>query len=227
MGAYVTNDIMRNLVFGNFMEPDAEHKTYDEIEDWTKLEKIINYYLNEYNSSALIPMNLFLFKYSIEHITRVSRALQMPQGHLIAVGCGGSGRKTTIKLAACMGGAELFDFDFKEGYSIKDWRDDMKKVLLAAGLSARSTILIYSDPNVDNATEFMNDIVTVIDNSELPNLFQSDDKTKIMDAMQLVVKRSVSFNVFQNASKFSRISLTRYKNINLGGNHRHNTSSSV
>lgn len=191
MGAYVTNDIMRNLVFGNFMEPDAEHKTYDEIEDWTKLEKIINYYLNEYNSLTEIPMNLTLFKYSIEHITRISRALQISQGHLMAVGHGGSGRKTSIKLAACMAGAELFNFDYGENYSMKHWRDDMKKVLFAAGLTARSTILIYPDPNVKNSSDFMNDIVTVMDNSELPNLFQTDDKTRIMDAMQLVAKKSV------------------------------------
>lgn len=191
MGAYVTNDIMRNLMFGNFMEPDAENKTYDEIEDWTKLEKIINYYLNEYNSSAMIPMSLTLFKYSIEHITRASRALQLPQGHLIAVGYGDSGRKTAIKLAACMAGAELFQFDFKESYTVTDWKDDMKKVLLAAGLNAHSTIFIYPDPNIKNAADFMSDIVTVMDNSELPNLFQSDDKTKIMDAMQSVAKKSV------------------------------------
>lgn len=202
MGAYVTNEFMRNLVFGNFMEPDAEHKLYDEIEDWTKLEKIINYYLNEYNSSAEIPMNLTFFKYSIEHIARASRAFQLPRGHLIAVGCGGSGRKASIKLAACMAGAELFDLKFKDNYSMSDWRDDMKKVLLAAGMSDRSTILIYSDPNVEHSIDFMNDIITVMDNSELPNLFQSDDKTKIMDAMQLVAKQSVCIHGMTIAFKW-------------------------
>lgn len=195
MGAYVTNEFMRNLVFGNFMEPDAEPKLYDEIEDWTKLEKIINYYLNEYNSSTEIPMNLTLFKYSIEHIARVSRALHLRRGHLIAVGCGGSGRKTSIKLAACMAGAELFNLNFTENYAIKEWRDDIKRVLLAAGMSERSTILIYPDSNTKHSVEFMDDIVTIIDNSELPNLFQSDDKTKIMDAMQSVAKKSVGIHL--------------------------------
>lgn len=193
MGAYVTNEVMRNLVFGNFMEPDAEHKTYDEIEDWNKLEKIINYYLNEYNSSAEIPLNLTLFKYSIEHITRISRALQIPQGHLMAVGYGGSGRKICIKLAASMAGAELFDLEFRKNYTPEDWRDDLRNVLLSAGLNSRSTILIYSDPKSKHASDFMTDIVTIMDNSELPNLFHSEDKTKIMDAMQLVAKESVGF----------------------------------
>lgn len=195
MGAYVTNEIMRNLMFGNFMEPDAdaEHKTYDEIEDWNKLEKIINYYLNEFNSSAEIPLNLTLFKYSIEHIARISRALMIPQGHLITVGYGGSGRKTSIKLAACMAGADLFNFDYRDSYTMKEWKDDMKQVLMTAGLNARSTILLYPDPNIKHSVDFMGDIVTVMDNSELPNLFQSDDKIKIMDAMQLVAKKSVGF----------------------------------
>lgn len=195
MGAYVTNQIMRNLMFGNFMEPDAEHKTYDEIEDWSKLEKIIQYYLNEHNehnrSESVIPMNLTLFKYSIEHIARASRALQMPQGHLLAVGDGDLGRRTAIKLAACMAGAELFEFDFKESYTMDQWKEDIKQVLLAAGLNARPTILMYPDPNVRNASDFMNDIVTVMDNSELPNLFESDDKSKIMDAMQSIAKKMV------------------------------------
>lgn len=119
MGAYVNNDVMRNLVFSNFMEPDAEHKTYDEIEDWTKLEKIIIYYLNEYNTSTQMPLNLTLFKYAIEHIVRISRALQMPQGHLIAVGNDSSENVKMIKLAASMAGAKLFNFNFHKSYSMK------------------------------------------------------------------------------------------------------------
>lgn len=197
MGAYVTNQIMRNLMFGNFMEADAEHKTYDEIEDGTKLEKTIQYYLNEYNrSESVIPMHLTLIKYSIEHIVRASRALQMPQGHLLAVGDGDLGRKTAIKLAACMAGAELFEFDFKDSYTMEEWKEDIKQVLLAAGLNAKTTILLYPDPNIRNASEFMNDIVTVMENSELPNLFESDDKSKIMDAMQSLAKTMVCASFF-------------------------------
>lgn len=183
------------------MEPDAEHKTYDEIEDWSKLEKIIQYYLTEYNrSESAIPMNLTLFKYSIEHIARASRALQMPQGHLLAVGDGDLGRRTAIKMAACMAGADLFEFDFKESYTMDQWKEDIKQVLLAAGLNARPTILMYPDPNIRNASDFMNDIVIVMDNSELPNLFESDDKSKIMDAMQSIAKKMVCISCVWGAA---------------------------
>lgn len=192
VGANVTTETMRNLVFGNFMEPDAVQKTYDEIDDWQKLEKIINYYLNEFNSTSDVPMDLVLFKYSIEHICRISRALQIPQGHLIAVGYGGSGRKTSVKLAATMSGAELFQFEFTRDYSLREWRDDIKKVLMTAGMSEKGVFFLYSDSNRKDSEAFMNDIVTLMDVSELPNLFQSEDKAKIMDAMQAAAKKAVS-----------------------------------
>lgn len=191
LGASVTNETMRTLVFGNFMEPDAVHKTYDEIDDWTKLEKMVNYYLNEYNAVAEIPMNLTLFRYSIEHLTRVLRCLHLRNGHLIAMGNGGSGRMTSIKLAACMAGSQLFHFNFHQNYSLQNWREDVKNALIATGLNGKHTILLYPDPKSKYSTEFMDDIVALMDNFDLPNLFQSDDKTKIMDAMQAVAKQSV------------------------------------
>lgn len=191
LGASVTKETMQTLVFANFMEPDAVHKTYDEIEDWTKLEKIVNYYLNEYNAVSEIPMNLTLFRYSIEHLTRVSRSLHMRNGHLIAMGNGGTGRITSIKLAACMAGSQLFHFDFNQNYSIQNWKEDVKNALIATGLNGKHTILLYPDPKLKYSTEFMDDIIALMHNSDLPNLFQTDDKTKIMDAMQVVALQSV------------------------------------
>lgn len=61
---------MRDLIFGNFMEPDADPKIYDEVDDGAKLEKIMQFYLNEYNRNATSPMDLVLFHFAIEHIAR-------------------------------------------------------------------------------------------------------------------------------------------------------------
>lgn len=61
---------MRDLIFGNFMEPDADPKIYDEVDDNGKLEKIMQFYLNEYNRTAVTPMDLVLFHFAIEHIAR-------------------------------------------------------------------------------------------------------------------------------------------------------------
>lgn len=188
--ACVTNDVMRALVFGNFMEPDAEQKNYDEIDDWTKLEKCVQYYLNEYNAQMAVPLDLVLFRFCIEHISRISRALQLPQGHCLIVGQSGSGRRSAIRLAVSMAGAKLFELHA----ATVDWRENVKKALIAAGTSGKMTVVLYtcaSNAN-DNDLPFLDDIVTIMNCCELPNLFQSDERAKIIDTMQSAAKESVS-----------------------------------
>lgn len=188
--AGVTNSVMRTLVFGNFMEPDAEQKYYDEIDDWTKLEKCVQYYLNEYNAQMAVPLDLVLFRFGIEHISRISRALQLPQGHCLVVGNSGSGRRSAIRLAVSMAGAELFVLHA----ATADWRENVKRLLIAAGTNGKMTVLLYtctSDANADDIP-YLDDIVTIVNCCELPNLFQSDERAKIIDAMQTTAKESVS-----------------------------------
>lgn len=69
-GVTLCNESMRSLMFGNYMEPDADPRVYDEVDNMPKVERIMNYYLNEYNAKADIPLSMILFRAAIEHISR-------------------------------------------------------------------------------------------------------------------------------------------------------------
>lgn len=66
----VTENDLRNLFFGNYLEPGSELKVYNEVESYGKLEQLMHYYLREYNKFANASMDLVLFRFAIEHISR-------------------------------------------------------------------------------------------------------------------------------------------------------------
>ncbi len=55
---------MRNLMFGDFMNPDAdkEDRLYQEIRDLDQFYKVVNFSVNEYNSVNKNRMDLVIFR---------------------------------------------------------------------------------------------------------------------------------------------------------------------
>ncbi|XP_058823709.1 dynein axonemal heavy chain 3 [Topomyia yanbarensis] len=188
-GHRVADKHMRDLLFGNYMEPDAVKRVYDEVDSWTKLEKNMNYYLSEYNTHSKSPMNLVLFRFAIEHVSRISRVLQMPRGHLLLVGLGGAGRRSAVKMAANMADADVFQVEVTRSYSINEWREDMKKLLMNAGNEGKSTVFLFNDSQAKDEA-FVEDINSLLNTADIPNLFQTDEKAVILEQMQTIARQT-------------------------------------
>lgn len=86
----VTNDDLRSLLFGTFMSQKEAVKVYNEIEDIGELTSLMDSYLAEYNLMSKKPMDLVMFRFAVEHLSRVFRVLQQPRGNILLVGVGGT-----------------------------------------------------------------------------------------------------------------------------------------
>ncbi|XP_050529641.1 dynein axonemal heavy chain 3 isoform X2 [Daktulosphaira vitifoliae] len=185
---FLNSEHLRNLFFGNYMDPDSDKKIYDEIPNEKLLLQRMEYYLNEYNTISKSPMTLVMFKFAVEHISRVSRVLQQDNGHLLLVGVGGDGRQSTTKLATFMADYSIFQIEIIKSYGKNEWNDDMKKLLRDAGCKGRPITFLLPDNQIADES-FIEDINMLLNTGDIPNLYQSDERADILDKISIIAQQ--------------------------------------
>uniref|UniRef100_A0A8B9Q220 Dynein axonemal heavy chain 12 n=1 Tax=Apteryx owenii TaxID=8824 RepID=A0A8B9Q220_APTOW len=123
----VTEENMRSLVFGDYLIPELEgdERLYREIPS-IQLFDVVEQYLDEYNQTHKTRMNLVVFRYVLEHLSRISRILKQSGGNALLVGMGGSGRQSLTRLAAFMAKMCVFQPEISKSYGMNEWREDLK-----------------------------------------------------------------------------------------------------
>ncbi|XP_056119629.1 dynein axonemal heavy chain 3 [Rhinichthys klamathensis goyatoka] len=179
----VEDDSIRSLFFGDYAKPDSASKPYDEITDLSTLTEVMDFYLREFNNISKAPMNLVMFQFAIEHISRICRVLKQDNGHLLLVGIGGSGRQSTTKLATFINDYELFQIELTKNYSMSDWRDNLKHLMLKAGIEGKKTTFLFSDNQIKDEA-FVEDINMLLNTGDVPNIFPADERADIIEKMQ-------------------------------------------
>ncbi|XP_035537407.1 dynein heavy chain 3, axonemal [Morone saxatilis] len=186
-GGMVVDECIRSLFFGDYAKPDSDVKCYDEITDMGALQGVMEFYLDEYNSCSKAPMALVMFKFAIEHISRICRVLKQDNGHLLLVGIGGSGRQSATKLGTYISDYVLFQIELTKSYSISDWRDDLKRIMLKAGIEGKSLVFLFNDSQIKNEA-MLEDINMLLNTGDVPNIFPADERADIIDKMQGIAR---------------------------------------
>ncbi|KAH9093106.1 hypothetical protein Ae201684P_008767 [Aphanomyces euteiches] len=181
-----------NLIFGDYMIPGADPKIYEEITDMDKLVAQVEEYLNDYNAESSAPMNLVMFMNAIEHVSRIARIIRQPQGNALLLGVGGSGRQSLTRLAAYMAEYGCSQIEISKGYSVADWRDDLKKCLMKAGVEEKPTVFLFSDVQIVHEI-MLEDINNILNTGDVPNLYAPEDIDAITNhCRNLCVKKRIA-----------------------------------
>ncbi|XP_052780138.1 dynein axonemal heavy chain 12-like isoform X1 [Mya arenaria] len=183
-GGKVKEGDLRSLMFGDYMNPDAEpeERVYDEVRSLDDMYQIVEQCLEEYNNTHKSRMNLVIFRYVLEHLSRISRVLRVPGGNALLVGVGGSGRQSLTRLATAMAGYGLFQPEISKNYGKTEWREDIKNLLKTAG-TGKTMVFLITDTQIKEES-FLEDIDSLLNSGEVPNIFAADEKSEIMESIR-------------------------------------------
>ncbi|XP_025927284.1 dynein heavy chain 1, axonemal [Apteryx rowi] len=175
------------VLFGDFMVQGADTKLYEAINSQEKLKVVIEDYLEEYNQINTTEMKLVLFMDAIQHICRISRILRQALGNALLLGVGGSGRQSLTRLASHMAEYECFQIELSKNYGMTEWRDDMKKIMMKAGLQSLPMTFLFADTQIKSES-FLEDINSMLNSGDIPNIYNPDDQEQIMTAMKPIIR---------------------------------------
>ncbi|XP_049869343.1 dynein axonemal heavy chain 3 [Pectinophora gossypiella] len=184
-----SNKHAANIFFGNYMEPDADPKIYDQVMDIVDMGQKMEYYLSEYNVVSSSPMSLVMFRYALDHISRSTRVLLQDNGNLLLVGVGGSGRSSAVKLAASILEMNVVQIEISRVYGQNEWRDDIRKLLMKAGIIGKPIVFLFADNQI-MYEGMVEDINMLLNTGDIPNLYGMDEKVEILDKMQNAVREA-------------------------------------
>ncbi|EGW00688.1 Dynein heavy chain 12, axonemal [Cricetulus griseus] len=187
--APITEEDLRNLMFGDYMSPDLEgdDRVYVEIQNIHQFNDVVEQCLDEYNQTHKRRMNLVVFRYVLEHLSRICRILKQSGGNALLIGLGGSGRQSLTRLATSMAKMQIFQPEISKSYGMNEWREDLKSLLRNVGMRGQKTVFLITDTQIKEEA-FLEDIDSVLNTGEVPNIFAADEKQEVMEGVRPVAQ---------------------------------------
>ena len=178
-------------LFSSFVT-ESDNKVYLPLKDWDHVNKLLEHKLAEYNDS-FAQMNLVLFNMAMEHLCRISRVIDNPRGNAMLVGVGGSGKQSLTRLAAFIGGYEMFQMKLTATYNMNDFKDDLRMVYTKVGAKSIPMVFLFTDQQIfrERALVYFNDILA---QGCPPDLFTDEDKDPLINAVRNEAKAAGLIN---------------------------------
>ena len=172
-------------IFASFVH-NPEAGTYLPVEDMGLLKSVLTAKLEEYNASNAV-MNLELFNIAMQHISRIVRIIENPQGNALLVGVGGSGKQSLCRLAAHISGYSVVQLSVSQEYTLHDLRTDLQELYRKAGVKRIPLLFMLTDTQIldDRWLSMINDLLC---SGNIPGLFNDEDMDGILAAVRTEAK---------------------------------------
>ena len=162
-----------NVLYGDYTVRGDLEKKYIQIADQQKLPSLFAEYQEEFNMEGK-AMALVFFRDAIAHVSRIARILRQPRGNALLVGVGGSGRQSLTRLAAFMSDMKCFSIEITRGYGVKEFHEDLVKIMMMAGTKQKDVVFLFSDTQIVKES-FLEDVNNLLNSGTVPNIYAPDE----------------------------------------------------
>eukprot|EP01012_Entosiphon_sulcatum_P048729 TRINITY_DN67253_c0_g1_i1.p1 TRINITY_DN67253_c0_g1~~TRINITY_DN67253_c0_g1_i1.p1 ORF type:complete len:4768 (-),score=648.87 TRINITY_DN67253_c0_g1_i1:2-12742(-) len=130
-----------------------------------------------------LQVQLVVFDSVLDHILHIDRIMKQPLGHMLLVGVAGGGKTVLSRLVAWMNGLSVFQLKAHRGYTLQDFEEDLRSVLLRAGTKGEKICFIFDESNIMDSgfLEYMNALLA---SGEVPGLFEQEDYQQLLLAIR-------------------------------------------
>ena len=177
----------RPLLYTSFMVSTPEDlPVYTFVPNYDALRKVLDDKLREYNESNAV-MDLVLFQQAMEHITRISRIIDLPRGNAMLVGVGGSGKQSLARLASYINGYEVFQISVSSTYGVTEFKENLLALYRKAGTRGTPITFLMTDNQIVKEVflVYINDLLAT---GYIADLFTPEDKEAFSNAVRNEVK---------------------------------------
>jgi dynein heavy chain len=164
----------------------TSNPSYVPVPSMKKLKTVLERSLQAYNEQ-FVTMDLELFGMACEHILRIVRIIEQPNGNAMLVGVGGSGKQSLSKLASYIIGSDVFQISVSSTYQVADLKNDLQELYRKAGVKALPVTFLLTDAQIvdDRWLVFINDILS---SGYIHGLFPEEDEDAIFDSLRNAAK---------------------------------------
>ncbi|RYH32012.1 hypothetical protein EON65_01475, partial [archaeon] len=166
---------------------DDSLTTYRNCDDMSKLKKIVEEKLGEYNESKAM-MNLVMFEQAIQHVLRIARILIFPGGHALLVGVGGSGKQSLSKLASFICHYDIFQISVTSEFGINDLKEHLKEMYRRAAVKPGEPLVFMLTDSQITDERFLVYINDLLSSGRIPDLFTKEEFDSIFASLRNIAK---------------------------------------
>uniref|UniRef100_A0A914P9Y2 Uncharacterized protein n=1 Tax=Panagrolaimus davidi TaxID=227884 RepID=A0A914P9Y2_9BILA len=168
--------LQRPILFSCWLTKNYMPVTREKIKEYIQA-RLKTFYEEE------LDVQLVLFDQMVDHVLRLDRIFRQPQGHVLMIGVSGSGKTTISRFVAWINGISVFQLKVHSGYSVADFDEDVRHVLLQAGCKNEKICFIMAESNMLD-TGFLERLNTLLTNGEVPGLFEGEEHASLMNQIK-------------------------------------------